>query len=127
LYIIFESLITKPKVSPLKAMPQAHNYNVLIIIFCILYDRLALYVVLNCIFLLMGFSIIFQAIQNHHCEQCTSEVSQLKQIIHYLSALIYQPNFIIGLITITLKISIYRPILIWWLIYRASLPILHEN
>jgi len=34
-------------------------------------------------------AIIFQAIQNHHVEQCASEVSQIKEIIHYLSALIY--------------------------------------
>jgi len=37
--------------------------------------------------------IIFQAIQNHHVEQCTSEESQLKEIKHYLSALIYRTKF----------------------------------
>jgi len=44
-YIIFESLIAKTKVSPLKAMSQAHYYNVLIIILCNLYDRLVLQMV----------------------------------------------------------------------------------
>ena len=43
--------------------------------------------------------ILFQAIQNHHVDQCASEVSQLKEIIHYLSALIYRANFFIKPIT----------------------------
>lgn len=30
--------------------------------------------------------IVFHAVQNHHAEQCASEVSQLEEIIHYLSA-----------------------------------------
>ncbi len=39
--------------------------------------------------------------------------------MHYLSALRYQPNFIIGLITV--KNLHYRSIPIWWQTYRASL------
>jgi len=39
--------------------------NVLITIFCSLYDRHSFFKVI---------SIIFQAIQNHHVEQCTSEL-----------------------------------------------------
>jgi len=50
-------------------MTQAHNYDVLIIILCSLYDRLHI----------EGVPIIFPAIQIHHGEQCASEVSQLKE------------------------------------------------
>jgi len=53
-------------------------------------------------------------IQNHHGNQCTSKVSQLKEIIHHLLALIFQTNFLIRHITITLKFNIYQ------MIYHAS-------
>uniref|UniRef100_A0A672PN49 EH domain-containing protein 3-like n=1 Tax=Sinocyclocheilus grahami TaxID=75366 RepID=A0A672PN49_SINGR len=53
-------------------------------------------------------------------EQRASEVS-LKEIMHYLSALRYRPNFLIRPIPITEKMSRYGPIPIWWPIYRASL------
>jgi len=105
-------------------MSQAHNYNVLIIILCSLYDRLELYDALNCIFLFEVISFIFQAIQKHNGGQCASDVSQLKEIIHYLLALIYRPNFLISPITITLKMNIYRPKPIWWPIYCASLSLI---
>jgi len=50
---------------------------------------------------------IFQAIETHHVEHslCASEESQLEEIIHYLSALMYVPNFLIRPITITLIFS----------------------
>jgi len=108
-------------------MSQAHNYNVFIIILCSLYDRLTLHVALNCIFLFEVTPIIFQAIQNHRGEQCASEVSQMKEIIHYLSALMYGPNFLMGPITITLKMNIYQPIPIWRPIYHASLQLTYAT
>lgn len=40
---------------------------------------------LHCIFLFGVIPIIFKAIQNHYGEPCTSEVGQLKEIIHYIS------------------------------------------
>ncbi len=44
---------------------------------------------LYCIFLFKVIPIIFQAIKNHHGEQCASEVP-LQEIMHCLSALIYR-------------------------------------
>jgi hypothetical protein len=102
-------------------MSQAHNYNVLIIILCSLYDRIVLHILHLTVFSFFEvISIIFQAIQKHLGKQCASEVSQLKEIIR-LSSLIYRPNY---LIRITLKMNIHRLILIWWPIYRASLLII---
>jgi len=43
-------------------------------------------IALHCIFLFEVIAIIFQAIQKHHGDQCTSEVSTLKETIHYLLA-----------------------------------------
>ncbi len=77
--------------------------NVHIIILCSLNDRL------KCIVLFEVISIIFQAFQNHHGEQCESKVS-LKEIMHYLLVLKYWTNFLIGPIPITVKINIYSPI-----------------
>jgi len=91
LKLLFESLITKVKVSLLKAMSQAHNYNVLIII-CNLF---------------VGLPIIFKEIQNHHGKQCTLEVSQLKEIVHYLSALRYRTHFLMGPITIYIICTVH--------------------
>ncbi len=62
------------------------------------------HVALHCIFLFEVIPIIFQAIKNHHGKPCASEVP-LQEIIQYLSALIYRPNFIIGSITITEKLT----------------------
>jgi len=89
LYLCFaQTDSTKTKVSPLKAMSQAHNYNVIIL--CCLYDA---YLTVFSFFEVIP--ITFQAIQNHHVEQCASEASQLKEIIYYVSALIYLQNFLI--------------------------------
>ena len=69
------------------------------------------HVALNSI--LKWFPIIFQAIQNHHVEQCASEVSQLKEIIQYLSALRYQPYFLeVDRFICFADISV--PIVDWW-------------
>jgi len=69
-------------------MSQAHLYNGLIKILYSLYDRLALNMLHFPFF--ERISILFQAILNHYGKQ--SEVSKLKEIIHYLSALIYWKN-----------------------------------
>lgn len=45
-----------------------------------------LHCTLNCIFVFEVIPIVFHAVQNHHAEQCASEVSQLEEIINYLSA-----------------------------------------
>ncbi len=50
--------------------------NVLIIILCSLYDRLALHMLHISDVLFKVIPIIFQAFQNHHGEQRTSEVSK---------------------------------------------------
>jgi len=41
-------------------------------------------------------SIIFQAVQKHHGEHWASEVSQLKEMIHYLSALYISQIVLLG-------------------------------
>ncbi len=72
----------------------------------------------NCIYSFKVIPTTFQASQNHLGEHCTYEVS-LKEIMHYLSVLIYRPNLLIRLLTV--KIQIYRPVWIWRPIYCASL------
>jgi len=75
-------------------MSQTHNCNVLIIILCSLYDRLALNMLHFTVFLL------FLRDSNHISSNSKAKPpSQLKEIIHYLSALTYQPNFLIGMKT----------------------------
>ncbi len=54
-------------------------------IVCSLYDRLALHMLHISDVVFKVISIIFQAFQNHHGEQRTSEVS-LEEIMHYVSA-----------------------------------------
>jgi len=72
----------------------------------------------NCIFEVIR--IIFLAFQNHNGEQYTSEVCQLKEIIHYLLVLIYRPFLKKIYIGNDNKMNIYRLILIWSNIYTQS-------
>jgi len=59
----------------IKVMSQAHNYNDLVVAYS-LHNRFVLH--------LFSSPIIFQAIQKHHGEQCTSKVSQLEIINYWL-------------------------------------------
>jgi len=73
-----------------------HNYDVLIIILCSLCDWIALHMLLfNCIFLFWSDSNHISSNSNPSfmANSAHYEVSQLKEIMHYFSALIFWPYF----------------------------------
>jgi len=79
-YVIFESLITKTKVSPLKSPSQTHSSDVLMIMLCSRYDTC-------CTELYFPFQSYFKQFIIIMLNS-----AHLKEIIHYLSALIYQTH-----------------------------------